>query len=90
MGRSQDLSYFHKEFIMPGHYGKMMKNEEMKRKKKGAGGKMRYGMTAGGNALARRDNDKKRTGMMMGGGMKTSGSQPSYAHGANGGMGGPL
>ena len=51
---------------------------------------MRYGMTAGGNALARRDNDKKRTGMMMGGGMKTSGSQPSYAHGANGGMGGPL
>ncbi len=61
MGRSQDLSYFHKEFI-----------------------------TAGGNALARRDNDKKRTGMMMGGGMKTSGSQPSYAHGANGGMGGPL
>jgi hypothetical protein len=36
MGRSQDLSYFHKEFIMPGHYGKMMKNEEMKRKKKGA------------------------------------------------------
>ena len=70
---------------MAGH-----KDEEMTRKKRGNGGKMRYGMTAGGNALARRDNDKKRTGMMMGGGMKTSGSQPSYAHGANGGMGGPL
>ena len=89
MGRSQDLSYFYKEFIMAGH-----KDEEMTRKKRGNGGKMRYGMMGGGgamgNMLARRDTDKKRKGMMMGGGMKTSGSQPSYAHGANGGMGGPL
>jgi hypothetical protein len=88
MGRSQDLSYFLKEFIMPGHYGEKMK----KKKRMGMNMGSRYGMMGGGmgNALARRDNDKKRNGMMMGGGMKTSGSQPSYAHGANAGMGGPL
>ena len=90
MGRSQDLSYFYKEFIMAGH-----KPGEMKKKKRMGmgGGGMRYGMRMGegvGNMLARRENDKKRNGMMMGGAMKTSGSQPSYAHGANGGMGGPL
>ena len=87
MGRSQDLSYFYKEFIMAGH-----KPGEMKKKKRMGmgGGGMRYNMQFGGNALARRDNDKKREKRMMGGAMKTSGSQPSYAHGANGGMGGPL
>lgn len=88
MGRSQDLSYFYKEFIMAGH----MPNEKKKRMGMNMGS--RYGMMGGGgamgNMLARRDNDKKRKGKMMGGAMKTSGSQPSYAHGANGGMGGPL
>ncbi len=77
---------------MPGHYGKMMKKKEDKKKRMGMNMGSRYGMMGGGmgNALARRDNDKKREKRMMGGAMKTSGSQPSYAHGANGGMGGPL
>ena len=72
---------------MAGH-----KPEEMKKKKRmGMNMGSRYGMMGGGmgNALARRDNDKREK-KMMGGGMKTSGSQPSYAHGANAGMGGPL
>ena len=53
MGRSQDLSYFHKEFIMPGHYGKMMKDKKMKKGKKVVGKRKKLDMDKDGKLTAK-------------------------------------